>query len=206
MPTPRPIARTIWLALPATVALRGPRALGHLALVPALVAWLVVLALSGGLAWVRERRLRATHRYLAALAEGRAAGSRCPISGRSAATSSPTALHRLDRALAERRARQQETDQLVSTLLDALPDPVLLVGRRARRGQRQPGGDRAVRRRSERPAARGPAARSRACSRPSIRRRRATATPSSRCSCRARRGAPSASRSCRCGCAASRPR
>ena len=41
MLTPRPIARTIWLALPATVALAGLVALGHLALVPALVAWLL---------------------------------------------------------------------------------------------------------------------------------------------------------------------
>ena len=126
MPTPRPIARTIWLALPATVALAGLVALGHLAVVPALVAWLLVLALSGGLAWVRERRLRATHRYLAALAEGRQPEP-LPDFGPLGGDELATALHRLDRALAERRARQQETDQLVSTLLDALPDPVLLV-------------------------------------------------------------------------------
>jgi two-component system, OmpR family, phosphate regulon sensor histidine kinase PhoR len=129
MPTPRPIARTIWLALPATVALAGLVALGHLAVVPALVAWLVVLALSGGLAWVRERRLRATHRYLAALAEGRQPDP-LPDFGPLGGDELATALHRLHRALAERRARQQETDQLVSTLLDALPDPVLLVAAR----------------------------------------------------------------------------
>jgi two-component system, OmpR family, phosphate regulon sensor histidine kinase PhoR len=126
MPSPRSIARTIWLALPATVALAALVALGYLTMVPALVAWLLVLALSGGLAWVRERRLRATHRYLAALAEGRQPEP-LPDFGPLGADELATALHRLDRALAERRARQLETDQLVSTLLDALPDPVLLV-------------------------------------------------------------------------------
>jgi two-component system, OmpR family, phosphate regulon sensor histidine kinase PhoR len=126
MLTSRPIARTIWLALPATVALAALVVLDRLDVVPALVAWLLVLALSGGLAWVRERRLRATHRYLAALAEGRQPDP-LPDFGPLGGDELATALHRLDRALAERRARQQETDQLVSTLLDALPDPLLLV-------------------------------------------------------------------------------
>ncbi|HEX5078822.1 MAG TPA: histidine kinase dimerization/phospho-acceptor domain-containing protein, partial [Geminicoccaceae bacterium] len=124
----RPIARTVWLALPATVALAGLVVLDHLALVPALVAWLLVLALSGGLAWVRERRLRATQRYLGALAEGRQPEP-LPEFGRLGDDELATALHRLDRALAERQARQLETDELVSTLLDALPDPLLLVAR-----------------------------------------------------------------------------
>ena len=128
MLTPRPIARTIWLALPATVALAALVGLDYLALLPALVAWLLVLALSGVLAWVRERRLRATHRYLEALAEGRPPEP-LPDFGPLGGDELATALHRLDRALAERRARQHETDQLVSTLLDALPDPVLLVTR-----------------------------------------------------------------------------
>ncbi|MCC2663393.1 MAG: hypothetical protein K0S35_1315, partial [Geminicoccaceae bacterium] len=39
-----------------------------------------------------------------------------------------TALHRLDRNLAEQRERRAETDRLLATLLDALPDPLLLVG------------------------------------------------------------------------------
>jgi two-component system phosphate regulon sensor histidine kinase PhoR len=124
--TTRPIARTIWLALPATATLAGLVVLKYLGLVPALVAWLLVLALSGVLAWVRERRLRATQRYLAALAEGRQPEP-LPDFGPLGGDELATVLHRLDRALAERRARQLETDQLVSTLLDALPDPVLLA-------------------------------------------------------------------------------
>jgi two-component system phosphate regulon sensor histidine kinase PhoR len=122
----RPIARAIWLALPATVALVGLVVLDRLDPAPALAAWLLVLALSAVLAWVRERRLRATQRYLAALAEGRQPEP-LPDFGPLGGDELATALHRLDRALAERRARQLETDELVSTLLDALPDPVLLV-------------------------------------------------------------------------------
>ena len=124
----RPIARTIWLALPATVALAALMLLEFLAVLPGLLAWLLVLAVSGGLAWVRERRLRATGRYLAALTEGRQPEP-LPDFGPLGGDELATALHRLDRALAERQARHLETDQLVSTLLDALPDPVLLVDR-----------------------------------------------------------------------------
>ncbi|MGH6920102.1 MAG: hypothetical protein ACREJ0_20640, partial [Geminicoccaceae bacterium] len=126
MPATRSIARTIWLALPASGALAGLVLLGFLAVMPALAAWGVVLALSGVLAWRRERRLQATDRYLAALAEGRQPEP-LPDFGPLRGDELATALHRLDRALAERRARQLETDELVSSLLDALPDPVLLV-------------------------------------------------------------------------------
>ncbi len=126
MLTLRPIARAIWLALPATAALAGLVVLGHLALPPALLAWLLVLVLSAVFAWLRERRLRATQRYLTALAEGRQPEP-LPDFGTPDGDELATALHRLDRALAERRARQRETDELVSTLLDALPDPVLLA-------------------------------------------------------------------------------
>jgi two-component system phosphate regulon sensor histidine kinase PhoR len=128
MPGNRSIARTIWLALPASGALAGLVLLGFLAVMPALAAWGVVLALSGVLAWRRERRLQATDRYLAALAEGRQPDP-LPDFGPLGGDELATALHRLDRALAERRARQLETDALVSSLLDALPDPVLLVAR-----------------------------------------------------------------------------
>ena len=85
------------------------------------------LLLSGALSWLRERRLEATGRYLAALAEGREAvppPEFGPLGGEELAT----ALHRLDRALAEQRERRAETDRLLATLLDALPDPLLLVG------------------------------------------------------------------------------
>jgi two-component system phosphate regulon sensor histidine kinase PhoR len=124
----RLLARTVWLALPASVALLGLTVLGELAWLPAGLAWLLGLALSGALAWLRERRLEATGRYLEALAEGREAAP-LPEFGPLGGDELATALHRLDRALAEQRERRAETDRLLATLLDALPDPLLLVGR-----------------------------------------------------------------------------
>jgi len=127
MPPQRLLLRSIWLALPASLALLGLVAFAGLGAAAALLAWLVALLLGGGLSWLRERRLEATGRYLAALAEGREAvppPEFGPLGGEELAT----ALHRLDRALAEQRERRAETDRLLATLLDALPDPLLLVG------------------------------------------------------------------------------
>ena len=124
----RLLARTVWLALPATLTLLGLVLLGALAWLPAVLAWLLSLVLSGALAWLRERRLRATGRYLEALAEGRETPP-LPEFGPLGGDELATALHRLDRALAEQRERRAETDRLLATLLDALPDPLLLVGR-----------------------------------------------------------------------------
>jgi len=123
----RLILRSLWLALPATLALLGLVAFAGLGWSAALLAWLIALMLSGALSWLRERRLEATGRYLAALADGREAvppSEFGPLGGEELAT----ALHRLDRALAEQRQRRAETDRLLATLLDALPDPLLLVG------------------------------------------------------------------------------
>ncbi|HZA67657.1 MAG TPA: hypothetical protein VE592_11940, partial [Geminicoccaceae bacterium] len=111
MPPRRLLVRTVWLALPASVALLALAVFGHLALQAALLAWLLGLILSGALAWLRERRLEATGRYLEALAEGRET-TPPPEFGPLGGDELATALHRLDRALAERRARQAETDQL----------------------------------------------------------------------------------------------
>ena len=124
----RLLLRSVWLALPASLALLGLVLLAGLAWTPALLAWLLGLVLSGALSWLRERRLEVTGRYLAALAEGREAAPPPefgPLGGEELAD----ALHRLDRALAEQRERRAETDRLLATLLDALPDPLLLVGR-----------------------------------------------------------------------------
>ena len=123
----RLLLRSAWLALPASLALGGLVAFAGLGWSAALLAWLLALLLSGALSWLRERRLEATGRYLAALAEGREAvppPEFGPLGGEELAT----ALHRLDRALAEQRQRRAETDRLLATLLDALPDPLLLVG------------------------------------------------------------------------------
>jgi two-component system phosphate regulon sensor histidine kinase PhoR len=123
----RLLLRSLWLALPVTLALLALALLGHLAWPPALLAWLLGLVLSGALAWLRERRLEATGRYLEALAEGREPDP-LPEFGLLGGDELATALHRLDRALADQRERQAETDRLLAALLEALPDPLLLVG------------------------------------------------------------------------------
>ena len=124
----RVLLRSVWLALPASGALLGLVLLAGLAWTPALLAWLFGLVLSAALSWLRERRLELTGRYLAALAEGREAAPP-PEFGPLGGEELSDALHRLDRALAEQRERRAETDRLLATLLDALPDPLLLVGR-----------------------------------------------------------------------------
>jgi len=116
----------VWLALPVTIALLALVLFGHAAPGPALLIWLLALALSGALAWLRERRLRATGRYLNALAEGREPLP-LPEFGPLGDDELAAVLHRLDRALADERARRAETDRWLRTLLDALPDPLLVV-------------------------------------------------------------------------------
>jgi two-component system, OmpR family, phosphate regulon sensor histidine kinase PhoR len=127
MPPRRLLVRTGWLALPMTLALAGLAMLEHLTITATLLAWLLGLALSAALAWLRERRLEATGRYLTALAEGRAPPP-LPEFGPLGGDELTTALHRLDRGLSEERARGAEADRLPAALLDALPDPLLLVG------------------------------------------------------------------------------
>jgi two-component system phosphate regulon sensor histidine kinase PhoR len=126
VPPRRLLVRTVWLALPVTIALFVVAMFGHLAPRAALLAWLLGLILSGGLAWLRERRLEATGRYLTALAEGRQPPP-LPEFGWLGGDELATILHRLDRAWSEERARRAETDRLLRTLLDALPDPLLVV-------------------------------------------------------------------------------
>ena len=122
----RLLARTIWLALPVTITLLILAVLGHLTIRAALLAWVLGLVLSGVLAWIRERRLQATRDYLAALAEGREPPP-LPEFGPLGGDELATVLHRLDRALSEERERRAETDRWLRTLLEALPDPLLVV-------------------------------------------------------------------------------
>ncbi|HEX3208925.1 MAG TPA: hypothetical protein VHQ91_06075, partial [Geminicoccaceae bacterium] len=56
----RLLARTVWLALPASLILLALVLLDQLAWRPAAVAFALGLALAGALAWLRERRLQAT--------------------------------------------------------------------------------------------------------------------------------------------------
>jgi two-component system, OmpR family, phosphate regulon sensor histidine kinase PhoR len=126
VPTRPLLARTVWLALPVTVTLLILAVFNHVTIGAALLAWVLGLVLSGVLAWRRERRLQATRDYLAALAEGRNPPP-LPEFGPLGGDELATVLHRLDRALSEERARRAETDRWLRTLLDALPDPLLVV-------------------------------------------------------------------------------
>jgi two-component system phosphate regulon sensor histidine kinase PhoR len=116
----------VWLALPVTITLLILALFNHLSLPAALLAWGLGLVLSGVLAWLRERRLQATRDYLAALAEGREPPP-LPEFGLLGGDELATVLHRLDRALSEERARRAETDRWLRTLLEALPDPLLVI-------------------------------------------------------------------------------
>jgi two-component system phosphate regulon sensor histidine kinase PhoR len=127
VPARRLLVRSVWLALPVTVTLLVLAVFKHIALWAAALAWVLGLILSGVLAFLRERQLEATGRYLTALAEGREPAP-LPEFGPLGSDELATVLHRLDRALSEERARRAETDRLLAALLDALPDPLLLVG------------------------------------------------------------------------------
>lgn len=115
------------ILLPATV---GLGLLGWFDAIHAhlvLAAWLVAAIISVALASFRERRLAATRVYLNELA-----GSRQPPPppsfGPLIDDGLDTAFRRLARTLTERRERVLEADRLLSVMLEALPDPVILVG------------------------------------------------------------------------------
>jgi two-component system phosphate regulon sensor histidine kinase PhoR len=115
------------ILLPATLALFGLWLGGFLALSAALLAWLGAALLSALLAALRERRLQMTRQYLTELAEAREPPP-LPQFGPLIDDGLDTAFRHLSRALAERRERALEADRLLSALLEALPDPLLLVG------------------------------------------------------------------------------
>ena len=100
MPARRLLDRSVWLALPVTITLVVLAGFGQVAPWAALLAWLLGLILSGVLAFLRERQLEATGRYLAALAEGREPPP-LPEFGQLGGDELATLLHRLDRALSD---------------------------------------------------------------------------------------------------------
>jgi two-component system, OmpR family, phosphate regulon sensor histidine kinase PhoR len=115
------------ILLPATAALFSLWLGGFLGFVPALLAWLGAALVSALLAVLRERRLQATRAYLSELAEAREPPP-LPQFGPLIDDGLDTAFRHLSHALMERRERMLETDRLLSALLEALPDPLLLVG------------------------------------------------------------------------------
>jgi len=122
----RLVLSTGQILLPATAAIIGLGYFGHLTTVPAVSAWLLAAAASGLLAWNRERRLGATRLYLTQLTEAREPRTP-PNFGPLIDDGLDSAFRRLARALAERREQALEADRLLGALLEALPDPLLLV-------------------------------------------------------------------------------
>ena len=115
------------ILLPAAVALLSLWLGGFLAFLPALFAGVGAALISVLLAVLRERRLQATRAYLSELAEAREPPP-LPQFGPLIDDGLDTAFRHLSHALMERRERMLETDRLLSALLEALPDPLLLVG------------------------------------------------------------------------------
>lgn len=114
------------ILLPAALVLGGLYIFGQLRLGPALLAALLALIISAALATLRERRLLMTRRYLSDLADGRAPAA--PLGfGPLIDNGLDLSLWRLASALDERRRRAQAADQVLNTLLDAMPDPILVV-------------------------------------------------------------------------------
>lgn len=130
IPTGRLIARAARLSSPLVLILFSLLLTGHLAFGPMLLALVVGLALGGVLAFSREQRLQALEHQLSGLMAGGPALSRgFNILGGDAL---PVMINQVEESLSRMRGRQRELDQTLTTLLDALPDPVLLV--RADRG------------------------------------------------------------------------
>jgi two-component system phosphate regulon sensor histidine kinase PhoR len=114
------------ILLPATVALvlLGYLDTTHVHLV--LAAWIVAALASVALASLRERRLQATRIYLNELAEARQPPPP-PSLGPLIDDGLDSVFRRLARTLTERRERVLEADRLLGVMLEALPDPLILV-------------------------------------------------------------------------------
>ena len=114
------------ILLPATAVALGLAAFGFVDAAPALAAWLLAALISALLASLRERRLEITRRYLNELVETPDAAP-APAFGPLIDDGLERALRRLATALSEGRNRLAEAGRLLDALLDAMPDPVLLV-------------------------------------------------------------------------------
>ena len=125
IPLDRLVARTARLSSPAILVMFMLFLTGHLSALPALIGLAGVFAFGGSLAHARERRLLLVERQLQGLmatAEPHAGGFE--LLGGDAL---PAMTERVEQSLQRMRMRQAELDRTLSTLVDALPDPLLLV-------------------------------------------------------------------------------
>ncbi len=125
IPIGRLAARSARLSSPLILVLIGLWGAGLIGLGPALAGLVTGLVLGSFLAFFRERRLQVLENRLSGLmADSPAVSSGFEILGGDAL---PVMISQVEQSLNRMRARQSELDRALTVLLDALPDPVLLV-------------------------------------------------------------------------------
>ncbi|MGI9436654.1 MAG: ATP-binding protein [Geminicoccaceae bacterium] len=125
IPLGRLLARTGRLSSPLILVLLGLWLAGLLAFGPALFALVVGLVLGGILAFSRERRLQLLERRLSRFM----AGNPLPAAGFDilGGDAFPVMINQVEQSLERMRKRQDELDRAMTALLDAVPDPLILV-------------------------------------------------------------------------------
>ncbi len=125
IPIGRLIARAARLSLPLILVLMGLWAAGFIGIGPAISGLLSGSMLGGLLAFSRERRLLVLERQLSGLmAGGPVLSGGFEILG---GDGLPVMVNQVERSLNRMRTRQGELDRTLTALLNALPDPILLV-------------------------------------------------------------------------------
>jgi len=125
IPLRRLLARAARLSLPAILVILGLLLTGHLGLATALVSLLVSVIAGGVLAHARERRLVVVeHQLRRLMAADDASDNGFELLGGDAL---PVMTQQVERSLERMRMRQVELDGTLSMLVDALPDPLLMV-------------------------------------------------------------------------------
>lgn len=125
IPLRRLMARAARLSLPTLIVMLGLFATGNIGIWPALVGIAAGLMLSSVLAFGRERRLRVVEKQLHQLmVHADPPGGGFELLGGDAL---PVMTEQVEHSLQRMRARQNELDRTLSSLVDALPDPLLLI-------------------------------------------------------------------------------
>ncbi len=125
IPVGRSLARAARLSLPAVFAIAALFLTGFLGLVPALIGLAVGFGFASLLAFARERRLLVVERQLQGLMAGAdPEGGGFDLLGGDAL---PVMTEKVEQSLQGMRVRQRELDRTLSTLVDVLRDPLLLV-------------------------------------------------------------------------------
>ncbi|MGI9510007.1 MAG: ATP-binding protein [Geminicoccaceae bacterium] len=125
IPVRRLLARAARLTSPAIIVILGLCLTGYLDLGPGLIGLAVAFAFGCLLAFAREWRLIAVEQQL----QGLMAKVDAPANGFAllGGDALPVITEQVDKSLRQMRLRQDELDRTLSALVDAIPDPLLLV-------------------------------------------------------------------------------